>query len=122
MSLQPADQEKRAQEVADKLRTYLTGLNTGGIAIAFAVAGSLASQKINPVWAVWPVVAFVCGLVILAASQFLAKHKALARRDNPQISFKRWYWRNFTYDLLSLVAFCVAVGLGLWQLSSLRLQ
>jgi hypothetical protein len=105
MSIEPADQEKRSQEIADKLRTYLAALNTGGIAVTFGVAGSLASQKVNPGWAVWPVFAFVVGLVILAASQFLAKHKALKRRDKPQVNFTKWYWRNFTYDLLALAAF-----------------
>ena len=121
MSDEPPDQEKRSREIADKLRTYLTALHTGGIAITFGVAGSLASQKVNPAWAVWPVVGFVVGLVILGASLFLAKHKALKRRDNPSIDFTKWYWRNFTYDLFSLLAFVVAVGIGLWQLSCLRL-
>ena len=121
MPVEPIDQEKRSQEIADKLRTYLAALNTGGIAISFGVAGSLAGQKVNPAWAVWPVAAFIGGLVLLAASLLLAKHKALKRRDNPQIGFTKWYWRNFTYDLLSLVAFCFAAGLGLWQLSCLRL-
>ncbi|TBW07222.1 hypothetical protein E0E52_12460 [Azotobacter chroococcum] len=121
MPTEPTDQEKRSQEIADKLRTYLAALNTGGIAVTFGVAGSLASQKVNPGWAVWPVVAFVAGLVILAVSQFLAKHKALRRRDNAQVDFIKWYWRNFTYDLLSLATFCIAVGLGLWQLKCIRL-
>lgn len=122
MSRESADLEKRSREVSDKLRTYLATLNTGGIAVTFGVAGSLASQKVNPGWAVWPVFTFVVGLVILAASQFLAKHKALKRRDNPQVDFStKWYWWNFTYDLLALAAFCVAVCLGLWQLSCVRL-
>jgi hypothetical protein len=121
MSNDPPDQEKRSREIADKIRTYLTALNTGGIAITFGVAGSLASQKVSPAWAVWPVVGFVVGLVILGASLFLAKHKALKRRDNPNRDFTKWYWRNFTYDLLSLAAFIVAVGTGLWQLNCLRL-
>ena len=46
MSNELLDQEKRSREIADKLRTYLTALNTGGIAITFRVAGSLASQKV----------------------------------------------------------------------------
>lgn len=121
MSNEPPDQEKRSQEIADKVRTYLTALNTGGIAITFGVAGSLASQKVSPAWAVWPVASFVAGLVMLGASLFLAKHKALKRRDDPNIDFRKWYWRNFTYDLLSLTIFIVAVSIGLWQLNSLRL-
>lgn len=121
MSSEPPDQEKRSREIADKIRTYLTALHTGGIAITFGVAGSLASQKVNPAWAVLSVVGFAVGLVILGASLFLAKHKALKRRDDPSRDFKKWYWRNFTYDLLSLVFFIVAVGAGLWQLSCIQL-
>jgi hypothetical protein len=115
------DQEKQSQEIADKIRTYLTALNTGGIAISFGVASSLASQKVNPGWAVWPVSVFAVGLMIVGGSLFLAKHKALKRRDNSSVNFKKWYWRNFTYDLLSLLAFIVGVGAGLWQLNYLRL-
>ncbi|AZC72373.1 hypothetical protein [Pseudomonas chlororaphis] len=122
MSNEPPDQEKRSREVADKIRVYLTALNTGGIAITFGVAGSLVSQKVSPTWAVCPVLGFVVGLVILGVSLFLAKHKAQKRRDDPNRDFTKWYWRNFTYDLLSLGAFIAAVGLGLWQLYYLRLS
>ena len=121
MSNEPPDQEKRSREIADKIRTYLTALNTGGIAITFAVAGSLASQKVRPAWTVWPVVGFVVGLILLGASLFLAKHKALKRRADPNSDFTKWYLRNFTYDLLALAAFIVAVGIGLWRLNCLRL-
>jgi hypothetical protein len=122
MSDEPPDQEKRSREIADKLRAYLTALNTGGIAITFGVAGSLVSQKVRPAWAVWPVGGFVVGLVILGVSLFLAKHKALKRRDNSSVDFTKWYWTNFTYDLLSLAAFIVAVAIGLWRLNCLHLQ
>lgn len=122
MPTETENQEDRSREIADKLRTYLAALNTGGIAMTFGVAGSLASHKVNPAWAALPVGAFVVGLLILGGSLFLAKHKALKRRDNPAVNFKAWYWRNFTYDVLSLVAFTVAVGLGLWKLSCLQLQ
>jgi len=121
MSNARVEQEKRSQDVADKIRTYLAALNTGGIAVTFGVAGSLASNKVNPGWAVWPVASFVMGLIILGASLFLAKHKALKRRDNADIDFTKWYWRNFTYDLLSLIAFVIAVAIGLWQLNCLQL-
>ena len=85
MSNEPPDQEKRSREIADKIRAYLTALNTGGIAITFGVAGSLASQKVRPAWTVWPVVGFVVGLILLGASLFLAKHKALKRRADPKL-------------------------------------
>ena len=122
MLIEPSDQEKRSREIADKLRTYLAALNTGGIAVTFGVAGSLANHNVHPRWTVWPVAAFVVGLLILAVSHLLSKHKALKRRDNPHAHFTKWYWRNFTYDALSLLAFCVAVGLGLWELSGICLD
>jgi uncharacterized membrane protein YbhN (UPF0104 family) len=87
MPVKPTDQEKRSREIADKLRTYLAALNTGGIAVPFGVASSLAGLKVNPTWAVWPVSVFAFGLALLAASLLLAKHKALKRRDNPQVDF-----------------------------------
>lgn len=122
MTTEPNDQEKRSRELADSIRRYLTALNTGGIAMTFAVAGSLADEKVNPDWTAWPIVAFVLGLTITGGSLFLAKHKALKRRDNPNRDFSNWYWRNFTYDLIALVVFVVGVGLGLWQLSCIRLS
>jgi uncharacterized membrane protein YbhN (UPF0104 family) len=122
MSIEPSDQEKRSREIADKLRTYLAALNTGGIAVTFGVAGSLANHNVHPRWTVWPVGVFVFGLVLLAVSHLLAKHKALKRRDNPHAHFTKWYWRNFTYDMLSLLAFCAAVGVGLWELSGICLD
>lgn len=45
MATEPADQEQRSRDIADKIRAYLSALHTGGIAITFAVAGSLASLK-----------------------------------------------------------------------------
>ena len=117
MSADPPDQEKRSRDIADKLRTYLTALHTGGIAITFGVAGSLAAQRVHPAWVVLPVSGFVLGLIVLGASLFLAKHKALRRRDDPARDFKSWYWWNFTYDLLSLSIFVAAVCGGLWKLS-----
>lgn len=122
MATEPANQEQRSRDIADKIRAYLSALHTGGIAITFAVAGSLASQKVHPAWAILPVSGFVLGLVVLGASLFLAKHKALKRRGAPTQNFKSWYWRNFTFDLLSLVIFAASVGAGLWRLSCVTLQ
>src|SRR5213592_329827 len=122
MSIEPSDQEKRSREIADKLRTYLAALNTGGIAVTFGVAGSLASHNVHPRWTVGPVVAFLVGLVILAISQLLAKHRELKRDHNRDVEFTKWYWRSFTYDALSLIAFCVAAVLGLVKLSGICLD
>lgn len=121
MQSEPSDQEKRSRDVADKIRTYLIALHSGGIAVTFAVAGTLAGQKVAPAWAVWPVASFVTGLVVLGMSLFLAKYKALTRDRDPSIQFTRWFWRNATYDLASLGIFVVAVCIGLWQLHVIRL-
>ena len=120
------EQEQRSRDIADTTRRYLTALNTGGIAITFGVAGTLAGRGVEPRWAIWPVAIFVLGLTITAGSLLLAKHKALKRRDAaageaPTPSFKEWYWANFTYEVLALITFLVAVGIGLWGLSSVHL-
>jgi hypothetical protein len=121
-----SDQEERSREIADTTRRYLTALNTGGVAVTFGVASSLTGRGIQPRWASWPVLLFVLGLAITASSLMLAKHKALKRRDAAiarasEPSFKRWYWRSFTFEVLALIAFLTGVGLGLWKLSCLRL-
>jgi len=120
------EQEQRSREIADTTRRYLTALNTGGVAVTFAVAGALASHGVEPRWAVGPVAVFVAGLTITGVSLLLAKHKALRRRNaaaaqEPEPNFKKVLWANFTYEVLALVAFLVAVGLGLWELSCVRL-
>ena len=109
--------EQRAREIADTTRRYLTALNTGGVAITFGVAGTLAGNGVDPAWAVCPVSIFVLGLAITAGSLFLAKHKALKRRDAaqnnaPAPDFKQWYQRNFTFEVVALLAFLVAVGVA----------
>ena len=90
------------------------------------MAGTLAGRGVEPLWAVCPVGIFVLGLAITGASLVLAKHKALKRRgaaaeNASDPDFKRLYWANFTYELLALLAFLIAVGVGLWKLSSLHL-
>jgi hypothetical protein len=124
MSTIMTEQEERSREIADTTRRYLTALNTGGVAITFGVAGTLAGRGVEPRWAIWPVAIFGLGLAITACSLFLAKHKALKRRDaapNQSPDFKKWYSANFTYELLALLTFLVAVGIGLWNLSRVHL-
>jgi hypothetical protein len=121
-----AEQEQRAREIADTTRRYLTALNTGGIALTFAVAGALASEGVQPGWAVRPVAVFVLGLTITGGSLFFAKHKTFRRRNAaragaPEPDFAKWYSANFTYELLALITFLVAVIVGLWELSHLQL-
>ena len=126
MSNAVAEQEQRSRDIADTTRRYLTALNTGGVGVTFGVAGALAARGVEPRWAVWPVAIFVLGLAITGGSLLLAKHKALKRRDAaaeeaPAPGFKKWYWANFTYEILALLAFLFAVGMGLWKLNCVHL-
>lgn len=119
------DYDARAREIADVTRRYLVGLNTGGIAITIAFASSLAEKGVEPRWAVWPVSVFVLGLVVSSVSILLAKHKALKRRDaaredRPEPTYAKWYWANFTYEIVALVAFIAAVICGLIQVFCMR--
>ena len=121
-----AKEEHKAREIADTTRRYLTALNTGGVAVTFGVAGTLAGRGIEPRWAVCPVAIFVAGLAVTGASLLLAKHKALKRRDAAAQNaaaphFKRWYWANFTFEVMALAVFLTGVGAGLWKLYCLRL-
>ena len=116
--------ENRALAVADTTRRYLIALNTGGVAVTFAVAGSLAAEGVNPSWAIWPVAIFVFGLVISAISLFLVKNKALKRRDAalenlPMPDYAKWYLANFSYEILTLAVFLTGVSMGLWQLGDI---
>lgn len=115
------DYEKCSREIADTTRRLLIALNTGGIAVAFGVAGSLAAHGVAPSWAIAPVSVFVAGLVVSAASLFMAKHKAIKRRDavrdnQPEPDFKKWRHRNFSYEIVTLIIFVVAVFVALKQI------
>jgi hypothetical protein len=120
------DQETRSRQISDTFRRYLIALNTGGVAMVFAVAGTMTSSGVNPSWAVWPVAVFVLGLVTTGFSLLLAKFKALKRRDalverKPEPDFASLLWANATYDFLALVFFIISVGVGLWELSQIQL-
>lgn len=116
--------DSRAREIADTTRRYLIALNTGGVAMMFAVASSLATEGVNPGWAIWPVGIFVIGLTISAISLFLAKNKALRRKNaaaegKPMPDYATWYSANFSYEILTLAIFLVGVFVGLWKLSTI---
>jgi len=120
-----AEHEKRSQEVADKLRTFLIASNTGGVGVVFAVAGTLAGHKIHPSWAVAPVALFVLGLVVSAVSLFLAKHRELKRRvaaaaEKSPPDFTAFFWRSYTWDAASLVLFAAGAVVGLCQLQAVN--
>jgi hypothetical protein len=121
-----ADHEKRSREIADTTRRLLIAVNTGGIGASFAMAGSLAVHKVNPGWAAVPASFFVVGLVVTAASLFLAKHRELKRREAAKTNalepdFTAWYWRSFTWDAVALGLFVVGCIAGLWKLTAVVL-
>lgn len=121
-----ADHEKRSREIADTTRRLLVGINTGGIGASFAMAGSLAAQKVATGWAVLPASFFVAGLVATGVSLFLAKHRELKRRDAAAAQeappdFKALYWRSFTWDASALALFVAGCIAGLWKLGCLQL-
>lgn len=121
------DYGKRADEMADAMRRYLVGINTGGVAVALTFAANAMEKGFHPGWVVFPVLLFVLGLGVSGGSLLLAKHKALKRKQAAKKGesipeFKAWCQRNFTYELLTLVVFLCAVGVALYQLHSLTLQ
>ena len=112
------EHEKRSQEIADTTRRFLVAVHTGGIGITFALASALAGYRINPGWAVWPVVVFASGILIVGVSLMLAKHRELKRRDaakkgEKEPNFSGFFWRSYTWDIISLFLFVVGVVVGL---------
>ena len=117
-----SEYEQRSKELADTTRRYSVALNTGGVAVSFAFAGTLAGVGISPSWVVESVAMFVIGLCVTGISLFLAKHKALARlkaeiggKELP--NFASILWANFTYEIIALVCFVAGVVIGLWRLT-----
>jgi hypothetical protein len=121
------DYGKRADEVADAMRRYLVGINTGGVAVALTFAANAMENGIHPGWIIGPVLLFVLGLGVSGGSLLLAKHKALKRKQaavkGERIpEYKAWHQQNFTYELLTLIVFLCAVGVGLYELQRLQFQ
>jgi len=131
-----SDLARRTAEVADSGRRFLAAVNTGGIGVTFAIAGTFASEKVPPGWATWPVGVFSTGLALTAVSWQLQKYKTKKRRDAARVIvasrkgvangehepvFKSFVWRNHTYDVLALVAFVAGVFVGLHELSKITI-
>jgi len=117
--------ELRSQKVADSTRRYLIGVHTGGISLTILLASKLIEHGIGPRWIVGPVSAFTLGLVLVGISLFLAKHRSVKRsiaeekgQDLPM--FKSWYWRSFTWDIISGITFVAAVWCGLAKIVSMN--
>ncbi|MFH0340934.1 MAG: hypothetical protein ACHBNF_02155 [Chromatiales bacterium] len=115
---QAADHERRSREVADTTRRFLVGVNTGGIAVTFAVATALIREGIRPKWAIFPVSFFLASLVLIGISLLLAKHRELERRDaaqggkeSPNVTM--FLWRSFFWDSFALTLFVLGAITGL---------
>lgn len=117
------EHEKRSQEIADTTRRVVVTLNSGGIGLVFAVAGTLTTHGIPARWALLPVGLFVFGLLLTGISLFLAKHRELKRRDAAKEGkdepehFKKRYWRSFTWDLVAFGFFGLGAIAGLLGLA-----
>jgi hypothetical protein len=120
------EHEQRSRELADSLRNFLVAVNTGGIGALLLAATSLAEQKMNPSWAMWPMLIFVFGLLCTAWSIFAAQHRAEERwkatnadRDLPY-NFPR-YWQSAPWNIAALICFVVGAVLSVLMLSCLQL-
>jgi hypothetical protein len=119
----PSIHDARSQALADEIRRFLVGANTGGIATIVAFAASLAGNKVHPAWALPPITFFLLGVVLAAFSALLAQNREIRRRDAaeknvplPPFNFLQWSW---LWNWLSLGAFVAASILGLWTLAML---
>src|SRR3989338_7619831 len=118
-----AEHEKRSQEIADTTRRIVVTLNSGGIGLVFAVAGTLTTHGAPAGWALLPVGLFLVGLLFTGVSLFLAKHRELKQRDAAKIGedepeyLKNWYWRSFTWDLVAFFFFGAGAFAGLSSLA-----
>jgi hypothetical protein len=104
--------EERSQKIADTLRALLTALATAGIGAAYAVSGQMTSRSL---W-LGAMASFVVSLACVVRSWFVAKDRALRRRDAslgpgtvPQPTFKKWSWKaSWLWD--TLAAWALIVG------------
>ena len=115
-----AEHEKRSQEIGDSIRVFLTGLNTGGIAVTLAIASGLKNGD-NQKWTLWPIQLFIAGLLIIGVSLFLAKHRELKRKDavkknEAEPDFTGLFWRSYTWDIISFLFFILALVVELCTL------
>jgi len=124
---EPYDYGKRADNLADVMRRYLIGINTGGIAITLMFAANMASKGVHPGWVMWPACFFTLGLGISGGSLLYAKHKALKRKQAAENGkeipkYDALLQRNFAYELITLFFFLLASGIAFSQLKSLEFE
>jgi hypothetical protein len=105
----PLDQEFRSRELADSLRKYLIGINTGGIAVVTALSKNLS-------WAP-TIMFFILGIVFCGISLFFAQYRALKRRDSAKLKMAEpifsLYRHSRFWNALSFLCFVVGAILGL---------
>ncbi|MGZ8272021.1 MAG: hypothetical protein ACXW1T_12295 [Methylophilus sp.] len=105
----PLDQEFRSRELADSLRKYLIGINTGGIAVVTALSKSLS-------WAP-TIMFFILGIVFCGISLFFAQYRTLKRRDSAKLKMAEpifpLYRHSRFWNALSFLCFVVGAILGL---------
>jgi hypothetical protein len=105
----PLDQEFRSRELADSIRKYLIGVNTGGVAVVTALSKSLS-------WAP-TIMFFIIGIVFCGISLFFAQYRALKRRDFAKLEMEEpifpLYRCSIFWNALSFSSFVVGVILGL---------
>jgi hypothetical protein len=86
-------QEQRSQKIADALRALLTALATAGIGAAYA----LSQTTSHALWLV-SAIAFVVSLACVVRSWFVAKDRALRRRDaslgTVPLEITKWSWKS----------------------------
>ena len=111
----------RADDMADTLRRYLFGINTGGIGVVIALASGDRGPDLGSRGLLVPLVFFVLGVITTGGSLALQKHKALKRQEaaqngKPPPGFKDIIWRNQTYDLIAGVFFIGGIIVGVFGL------
>jgi hypothetical protein len=105
----PLDHEFRSRDLADSLRKYLIGINTGGIAVVTAISKNVA-------W-VPTIACFVLGLVFCGASLFYAQRRELKRRDASSSKMPdpifTWYQTSVWWNAFSFLSFVAGAMLSL---------
>jgi hypothetical protein len=111
--------EERSEKVADQLRATLVTLAIGGVGAAYAVSDRVVHRSY------WIIAAgaFVLCLACIIRSWFVAKHRALKRRDAarakkamprfaPWGRKSSWFWDSL--GACALIAGAAVLAIGFW--------
>lgn len=108
----PDSYKERADKIADTLRALLTTLATAGIAAAYVVGGQTAQD----IWLL-SATAFVVSLACVLRSWFVAKDRAIRRREASRgiesaPRFTKWGWKSsWVWDTIAAWALILGVVL-----------